>query len=575
MSDEVSRPLFLSALIPEATARASGAPRADGDPNGEGVGNIDPLIRSIVIDSRHAAPHSLFFALPGEYTDGFRYVEQAATRGAVAAVCSSKYRREARQLEEAWRLKARQTEISTRGSRRDEAVFSNEAALSLERARIIALDDPRKALSKASALLYGEPSRSLTVIGVTGTDGKSTSVAFISRLLTALGEKTGYISTAASSYGDKETQNSAHLSTPEAPYLHAALRRMVDRQCRYAAIESTSHALSKRSKRLDDVDFDAALFTNLTHEHLDFHGSFRQYRDDKANLFRSLDTGNMAILNADDSNASYFASQTAAKILYYGLERHDHLHLGAIDIEMRLDRCLFTLLIDSEPSEMRLSAPFGGRFNLSNALGAMALTHAITGRPYSEIARHLHTLRLPVGRLQIISMPPRISWYLIVDYAHTPGAFTQLLPFVRDHTQNRVIALFGSAGERDLDKRAMLGAIAARYADVIILCDEDPRSEESRHILLPIAQAARQIDARFKRDDHLAIIPDRHKAIRKAIGEASDGDTVLLLGKGHEKTIDYGDRSKPWDEVAVAQELVEEHISNRHSIEYDRPVENR
>ncbi len=479
-------------------------------------------ITCITNDSRRVSPGALYAALRGEHVDGHSFIARAIEAGATAILCE---------------------EVPPR-PRADIAWFLAPHA--------------RRALSELSDHFYGRPSQSLLVVGVTGTDGKTSTVSFIHQLLATLTGASASLSTAGMQTGALEEPNLLHQSTPEAPEVHRILRRMLDEGARYAVLESTSHGLSHRTCRLADVRYRAAVFTNLSHEHLEFHGSFERYRSDKANLFRSLDAGEASdrgapdgfpepfgVVNRDDPHAAYFEAATDRPVLGYGLA--SPADYSARDLALETVGTQFTLLTPQGSVPCRLPVP--GRFSVLNALAAAAVVQRLTGCANDELARAIAGIRPVRGRMTVVQESP---FSVVVDYAHTPGAFENVLPFFRDRCAGRLIVVFGSAGERDRAKRPLQGEIADRYADLVVLADEDPRREDRMEILREIASGC---GTRTEGSD-LLLIPDRRAAIRAALRAARPGDTVLLLGKGHETTIIGPTEAQAWDEATVAAEEI-------------------
>jgi UDP-N-acetylmuramoyl-L-alanyl-D-glutamate--2,6-diaminopimelate ligase len=415
--------------------------------------------------------------------------------------------------------------------------------------------DARAAMSRISANFYGRPGSRLKTIGVTGTDGKSSTVYFIYQLLEALGKKTGLLSTVSFLTGGGLEKNSLRQSTPEAPVIHGILADMENAGKEYAVIEATSHGLSPRTGRLLDVEFDAAVVTNVTHEHLEFHGSREQYLSDKTNLFRCLNAARSAkkgipafgVANADDSSFAYIQTQTREKLYSYSVRSSADVCASALAADMGGNS--FTLHDGGEKAAVRIQLP--GAFNVENVLAAAAAVSRILGRPATELAPHIENLKGVRGRMTPLFGAP---FAVLVDYAHTPGSFERLFPLVRANTPGRIIAVFGSGGERDIEKRPIQGRIAAAYAEIIILSDEDPRGEDPHELLLHIAAGTGRTE-----EDGLLIIPERGKAIARAFALAKPGDTVLLLGKGHESSIICKDGPVPWDEIETAQELLQKY----------------
>ncbi len=471
-------------------------------------GNLDVPIRGIVYDSRDAEQGSLFVAMDGLHTDGARFIADAARRGAAAVLHGA-------------------------GS----AVIPDGLAA-------VQVKDPRTALSPIAAEFYGHPSRSLRVIGVTGTDGKSSTVWFLSQLFDMLGKRNGFLSTVSFKTAETIVKNPFRQSTPEASEIHGMLRGMVDIGKEIAIVEATSHGLSARMNRLGDVDFDAAVLTNVTHEHLEFHGSFEQYRSDKANLFRSLSgSPRFGVVNEDDPSVDYF--RAAASVPVYGYSVRGGADLSAGSIRSDIRGSSFTLRHGGGEAEARINIP--GPFWVENCLAAcLAAARLLSTDPLS-LTPSIAKLSSVQGRMDYVNGGQPFA--VIVDYAHTPGAFAKLFPWVRAHTTGRVTAVFGSAGERDGAKRPMQGSAAAEHCDVVVVTDEDPRGEDRMAILEQIASGC----AGKTRGEDLFLVPDRREAIRLALSRAAPGDTVLLLGKGHEGSIIGPAGAAPWDERAEAE----------------------
>jgi UDP-N-acetylmuramoyl-L-alanyl-D-glutamate--2,6-diaminopimelate ligase len=424
-------------------------------------------------------------------------------------------------------------------------------------------------MSPIAAAFYGFPSRRLLVTGVTGTEGKSTTVYLIWQLLQLLGKKAGFFSTVQHSNGGEAQWNPEHQTTPEATAVQRMLWEMAENGCFYAVVESSSHGLSPKTNRLGDVEFDAAVFTNVEHEHLEFHGSWEQYRYDKANLFRTLNREQaktninglnlippFGVINADDKNAEYFAAATRRKTVTFSVTGKDaDLSLQTIESSALGNR--YNVLAEKNGIDICDNLP--GAFNAGNVLAALLTVSGLTGVPVREIAPLCPQL-LPVhGRMTAINKGQPFE--VLVDYAHTPSSFQTIFPPLRKRLSQgkKIISLFGSGGERDTKKRAEQGKIAAIYSDIIVLADEDPRGEIPLDILEEIARGIySEKPGLFKQGENLFFIPDRPAAICKALSFAQDGDIVLLLGKGHENSIIYKDHVMPFDEFAETEKVLGE-----------------
>ncbi|MDR0539886.1 MAG: UDP-N-acetylmuramoyl-L-alanyl-D-glutamate--2,6-diaminopimelate ligase [Spirochaetaceae bacterium] len=484
---------------------------------------------SLCYDSREAVPGALYFALPGIHADGHDYIPDAIARGA--------------------------THI----------VHEKELDSYAPGVHYLKVNDSRFAMSPIADEYYGSPSRKLTVIGVTGTEGKSTTVYLIFQLLRLCGKKAGFISTVQFSVDGKERWNPEHQTTPEATVIHKRLAEMAENGCRYAVIESSSHGLSRRLNRLGDVAFDAGVMTNVTHEHLEFHGSWEQYRDDKANLFRVLGRVKkpfvrepFGVVNGDDPSAGYFAEAAPCEVLGFGLHEGGNTFPTYVirDIRGAREGNTYTITPPRQAYEvLPVTDRLPGAFNAANVAASLIVVSKLLKIPAEDLIRYVPQL-LPVkGRMTAVSKGQPFE--ALVDYAHTPSSFTTIFPPLReraDKTGKRIIALFGSAGERDTQKRPLQGEIAARYSDVVILTDEDPRGEEPAAILEEIAAGIKNKE----RGKTLFLIPNRPQAIRKAFSLAEEGDIVLLLGKGHENSIIYASGTVKYDEIAEAEKALEE-----------------
>jgi len=479
-------------------------------------------VADLAFDSRQAGANEVFFALPGTHTDGHRFLDAVAAQGCRAVVVSHL------------------PEVP-----RSDTVYA-------------VVPNTRAALSPWAAALFDHPSRELLVIGVTGTDGKSSTVAYIHQLLTLAGEKAGFFSTVEWNDGSGTHHNEGRQSTPEAPQVHGILRRMVDAGCRFAVIEATSHGLSPLTSRLADVEWAAAVFTNVTTEHLEFHGTVQNYRVDKARLFGALGRGRagaFGVVNLDDAHHDLFvAAAGTSPVVTYSLS-DPRASLMVPSLIEEADGLVLTVAGQAGAHRCRLNIP--GRFNASNLLAALLAASGVltlAGRPTTalDLVPLVGALQAVKGRMAPVREGQEFA--VLVDYAHTPGAFEALLPAVRAVTPGRVIAVFGSGGERDRTKRPLQGALADRWADLVVFTDEDPRLEDPQQILTDLEGG---ISTKTLGVNYWKITP-RREALRHALTVARPGDTVLLLGKGHEQTLVTSAGPQPWDEASVARELLRE-----------------
>ena len=504
-------------------------------------GNDKSLINSVEYDSRKVRAYSYddktglkkgaaFFALPGIHTDGKKFINSAIENGAVCIFYEG--------------------DLNNHSC--DEICF-------------VQVNDVRKTMSKVSTLLYDEPSRTLGVIGVTGTEGKSSTVSFIFQLLNLCGKKAGFFSTVEYSIDGNVIPNPEHQTTPESNVVQLRLAQMRDSGCSYAVVEASSHGLSPRTARLEDVIFDAGVFMNVTQEHLEFHGTIEQYRYDKANLFRALDKNPekgfpiFGIVNYEDPSAPYFMEATKKNVYPFSTELKDlkkieeYKGLFAKDIEESSTGIKFTLCDFSSKKEYGCELKLAGIFNVKNILASVLAVQRITGLDIACIIEKLPLVKPVKGRMMLIDEGQ--DFEVLIDYAHTPSSFMTIFPSIKERIKKsggRVISLFGSGGERDIKKRPEQGRIAALYSDIVILADEDPRGEDSVELLEMIAAGCPE----KKRGEELFIIPDRPSAIKKAFSLAGKNDAVLLLGKGHENSIIFKDRTMPYDEEATARKLL-------------------
>jgi UDP-N-acetylmuramoyl-L-alanyl-D-glutamate--2,6-diaminopimelate ligase len=471
--------------------------RIDGLPVGE--------IRGLAYDSRRVEPDFLFFAVPGAHTDGHLHVADAARRGARAAV----------------------VERPVDGAGIPQLLVGNA----------------RHALADAADLWFGEPSRRLATVGVTGTNGKTTVTSLCAQVLRAAGGRPGLLGTVNVQVGDELSDNLSRATTPEALELQELLARMVAAGNDSVVIETSSHGLALG--RVRNCRYRAGVVTNLTHEHLEFHGSFEAYRDAKTLLVREAP---LAVLNRDDPSWAVFRDAARDRVVSYGRDPGAEVRAESVDMRANGSR----VAVDAAGWRGELSVPFPGAFNVENGLAALAFAIGWGVAPEAAAAA-IAQARGVSGRMQRVDAGQPFS--VIVDYAHSPDALDKILRILRPITAGRLIAVFGSAGERDLLKRPAMGRIAAELADAVVVTDEDPRGEDPDAVNRQIADGARGAGARDGTD--LWVVNDRRTAIAHAIGLAVAGDTILLAGKGHEHNMFMAHGSVWWDEAEVARQELE------------------
>lgn len=477
------------------------------------IGPGSAVVTGITYDSREVRQGYLFAALRGADLDGHAFVADAQGRGAAALL------------------------------------VEHEVDSSLPQ---IVVSDSRAALAAVAAAYYGNPSHEIGVIGITGTDGKTTTSFIVDHVLRSLGLKTGLIGTIAIRAGEQAELHASRQTTPESNDVQRYLRKMADAGTDWAVLEATSHGLAMH--RVDHVRFQIGAVTNITHEHLDYHGSVEQYRRAKAILLERVAAAQgRVVLNADDPGAMAVAPfAEGAAVLYYGVE-HPTAEVNARHVRSTATGSTFTVETRDFGS-VDVTLPLIGEFNVANALCATAIS-LCAGCVLDEVADALRTAPPVPGRMTPVAMGQPFS--VVVDYAHTPDSLEKVLRLLRRlHPHGKLIAVFGSAGERDVEKRPLQGAVSARLADITVVTSEDPRFEDADRIIEQIAAGAE--DAGAIRDQTLYTRTDRREAIALALALAEPGDCILLAGKGHEGSIIWGREKRPWDEAQTARELLEE-----------------
>ncbi len=491
-----------------------GAPGADTvDP---GAGAVEVV--SLAYDSRAVGPGALFFCVPGEHSDGHDFAPQAVARGAVALVV--------------------------------------ERPLGLGVPEVV-VPSVRAAMGPLAACFFGDPSAQMRVVGVTGTNGKTTTAFLVRALLEAVGERCGLLGTVTSVVAGAERP--VTRTTPEAIDVQGILGEMRAGGDRACAMEVSSHALELG--RVDGVHFAAAIFTNLTQDHLDFHASMEEYFQAKRRLFvGGAERPGLCVVNVDDPYGRRLAAELPGAVTFAIDGDADY---RARDVRMDFAGCRFTLV--SPAGERPVALPLPGRFNVANALGAVAAVHTMGADLDLLVAALARGVRVP-GRFEPVQEGQ--SFAVLVDYAHTPDSLENVLRAARELAQGRVVCVFGAGGDRDRGKRPLMGEIAARLADVVLVTSDNPRSEEPQAIVREIVAGIHVDPLRGAPGDAggtVRIEVDRRAAIGEAIALARANDVVVIAGKGHEQGQEFaGGRKEPFDDVSVARDALrmrQEHVA--------------
>jgi UDP-N-acetylmuramoyl-L-alanyl-D-glutamate--2,6-diaminopimelate ligase len=487
---------------------------------------VERTVTGICLDSRDIEAGNLFVASKGTQFDGHRYIEEAVQKGARAVV----------------------------GSKPADSYTKLPVPY-------FSVSDPREAAALLSAAFYGFPGRDLVVIGVTGTDGKTTTTHFIFNILQEAGHKTGMISTVNAVIGDQSYETGFHVTTPAAPHVQRYLAQMVKAGLSHVVIEATSHGLAQ--KRVDACAFDVAVVTNITHEHLDYHGSYASYREAKSRLLdltavtepKSQIQTRYAVLNRDDDSFAYLSKKAETlhlKTITYGIGEEGDLQ-GHV-LEHDASHLVFEIqgLNGREVVETSLI----GVYNVSNGLAAVAACRKALGVEMDAVRRGVQSVSHIPGRMEAIDLGQ--PFHLIVDFAHTPNALRRVLETVQGLTAGRVIAVFGSAGLRDKAKRRLMAEVSAEQADLTVLTAEDPRTESLDAILEEMASGLRSQSER--EGETFWRVPDRGRAIRFALGQARPDDLVIICGKGHEQSMCFGETEYAWDDRVAARAALADYL---------------
>lgn len=475
---------------------------------GQMVVTHDVEVHNIQYDSRKVERNDCFVAIRGMEMDGHRFLGDAVQKGAKVIVIE------------------------------DDAAYPDSLAMHTSVVKVV-VNNSRQALARMAANYYGHPAQKLTAVGVTGTNGKTTTTHLIKSILEARGETVGLIGTIEYALGTQK-QPAPH-TTPESLELHSLLAQMVNAGCTSVSMEVSSHALHQ--SRVHGIDFRAAVFTNLTQDHLDYHGSMENYFQAKKILFDELSEASSAITNADDPWGLKIIASTKASTLRYSVESAADIRASNIDLS------LSGIAIDIEYRGMknRVTSPLIGRFNVYNILSAYATGKAL-GIPEQAIQQGIASLHAVKGRLERVDSPK--GWTAIIDYAHTPDALEKCLRAVRELlSTGRIITVFGAGGDRDKTKRPPMGKIAARLSDLVIVTSDNPRTEDPQQIMNDIV-------AGIPTTVGVQQIINRREAIRKATELARSGDVIVIAGKGHEEYQVLGTEKIHFSDREVVEEFM-------------------
>lgn len=462
-------------------------------------GTLDIDIESVRYDSRQAASGSLFFCIKGFTVDGHDYAAEAVKNGARAVV-----------LERDIDLPRGVTKVFT--------------------------EDTRLAMGLISKAFYGHPSDSIKLIGVTGTNGKTTTTFMIKSILEQWGFKVGLVGTISNIIGGKRI--SSNRTTPESMDLHRIFREMRDDGADVVVMEVSSHSLELN--RVAGCYFETGIFTNITQDHLDFHGTFENYRNAKAKLF---DMSRVAVINVDDESGRIILSQVSIPSITYGIKSAADVY--ARDLEITARGVAFNLHLKDQKVPVSLSIP--GIFSVYNALSAAAACFSMGIDP-GKIKSGLEAVRGVPGRFELLDTGK--DYYVILDYAHTPDGLENILNTARGITEGRLITLFGCGGDRDAGKRPIMGEVAGRYSDFCIITSDNPRTEDPMAIIDQIIPGIKKTACPY------VVIEDRREAIKYALENGRKGDVIILAGKGHETYQLKKWKTYPFDERGIVAELL-------------------
>ena len=458
-------------------------------------------IKNLVYDSRQVTKGSVFFAIKGQDSDGHQYIEDAVCNGAIAVVGEESL---------------------------------NPACLYFE------VFNTKKALAIISSKFYGEPSKNMNLVGVIGTNGKTTITYLIQHVFECLGIDSGLIGTNGSWVGQKKK---ASRTTPLSPDLNELLQEGVRHNLPYVVMEVSSHGI--KENRVDQLDFDRLIFTNITEEHLDYHKTFEDYLFTKMRpfiQFSDYDDKKMAIINCDDEHASSFISVTNSKILTYGCQAKADIF--AKDIEYSLERTNFSLYVKGQ-FICQMTIPLFGKYNVYNVLSVLAYFYSLGYAP-EQIVPFIENVSVIEGRFEYIQAPSGVT--VVIDYAHNPDAIFQVLSCLNVISTGNIITVLGAGGNRDKAKRKIMGRHATYLSDHVFFTSDNPRNEDPLSIIYDLLSGTSSVN--------YTVIVDREKAIEAALKKAKPNDFVVILGKGHEKTQNINGKIVPFNDKIVVEEVI-------------------
>jgi UDP-N-acetylmuramoyl-L-alanyl-D-glutamate--2,6-diaminopimelate ligase len=485
----------------------------EGRPALPAAGALDVPCTAVTHDSRRVTKGAIFVALRGLNVDGATFAPQAIAAGAAAIV-------------------------------------AEQAPGTASTLPWMVVSDSRVALALLAAAFYGHPSRQMQVVGITGTNGKTTTSYLTAAMFEAAGVKCGVMGTVMYRVGDRSVD--ATRTTPEAPDVQSLLCQMVMAGCGACVMEVSSHALALH--RVDGIRFAAGVFTNLTRDHLDFHASMEDYFSAKRRLFEMLPDDAPAVINVDDPRAPALI-EVSGRPVTYGISKPADVSTGPLSYSLHG----LSFEIRAPQGVVQVRSPLVGRPNVYNILAAVTTTLSL-GAPVDAIERGLEELSGVPGRFEIVSTTGD-DVTVVVDYAHTDDALRNLLETARPMAERKLITVFGAGGDRDRTKRPLMGMVAARLSDVVVITSDNPRSEDPARIIEDVNRGAAP-ETRQSGAEVLTIV-DRREAIEQAIASADAGDVVLIAGKGHEKYQEIAGRTLPFDDVAVAREALEARVRSR------------